>query len=268
MTEAGSCEPDWRRRGSRDLSDCIGDLSRMALQTLRPVDRFGQPFFTYRFEEVIDSAGVKRLDCVLIEGSNNHDHRKRCFQVADHLEAAHHGHLEIEQDQVRTEFANHLQSRFCRCPPLRLRIPPESVPIPRAGLSAQSAHRPRSRFSSPVDPLGYSYATNKENPRRNSRADGCTGGMRAGLCREWNRDWVRFTSWDSLTTVAGVRRERDRGQSAGLRLFRDPDTAPVSVRPPNCLAQYGTYSARRKKGDKCIWSDTLASWRSERQESF
>ncbi len=59
---------------------------------------------------VVDRAGLERLNGVLIEGGNNDDDRKRVgAELAHHFEAAHHGHLEIEEDEVGFESRDFLE---------------------------------------------------------------------------------------------------------------------------------------------------------------
>ena len=71
------------------------------VQRAHAVQRFPDPFAADRFQEVIQGAGFKGADGMLVVSRHDHDHRKRPLrEFADYVEAAQSGHFQVEQDDV------------------------------------------------------------------------------------------------------------------------------------------------------------------------
>jgi hypothetical protein len=63
------------------------------------------------FKQIIQRPGLKRADGVLVVRRDNHHNRQRALrQMADHVEAAHPGHLQVEENQVGLQARDLAQS--------------------------------------------------------------------------------------------------------------------------------------------------------------
>ncbi len=88
----------------------LGYLERFALQCRGSLHGFAQTGFIYGFQKIIHGAGLEGFHGVLIERSYDDDHgQAAAFEIADHFEAAHEGHLEVEEDEIRLEVGDLLQ---------------------------------------------------------------------------------------------------------------------------------------------------------------
>ena len=99
-----------RRRG--DGSRLVGNLQGLMAETTGSFYRLFQARVLHWLQQIVNGARLERLNGVLVEGSHNDDDRY-CppSEVAHHLKAAHHRHLEIEEDQLRPEFLDLFQRR-------------------------------------------------------------------------------------------------------------------------------------------------------------
>ena len=128
---AGAADDLARSRGmlgggdGGDGRDAAGDFDGPVKQQLRPFDGFLEALRGDGLQQVVHGAGLEGLNGVLVEGGDDHDHRQvRAAELADHFEAAHQGHLQIEEDELWLQggdlvqclaaiggFANHLDLR-------------------------------------------------------------------------------------------------------------------------------------------------------------
>ena len=93
-----------------NAGDLVGNLDGPVQQARGALDGFVQACFGDRLEQVVDGSGLECLKGMLVEGGHDHDDRQRGLSEApDHFEAAHHGHLEVEKNQVRFQRSDLLQ---------------------------------------------------------------------------------------------------------------------------------------------------------------
>jgi hypothetical protein len=86
------------------IGKVFGYLQWLALQRGGSLHRFTKARFIHGFEQVIHGAGFEGFHGVLIECGDDDDHgQAAAFEIPDHFEAAHDGHLEIEEDEIRLE---------------------------------------------------------------------------------------------------------------------------------------------------------------------
>ena len=100
----------FRRRG--DLGGVVGDLQGLVAKAAGTFYRLLQARVLHGLQQIVDSAGLKRLDGVLVEGRDDDDDgHVFTGQLAYYFETAHDRHLQIEKDQFRPEFLDLLQRR-------------------------------------------------------------------------------------------------------------------------------------------------------------
>src|SRR6267143_3510713 len=75
------------------------------------VNSLGESWRRHRFQEIIEGAGLERVNRVLIEGRDKNNDRQRTRHETFHdSEAIDPRHLDIEQEQVGTELLHGLKS--------------------------------------------------------------------------------------------------------------------------------------------------------------
>ena len=81
-----------------------GEAQPQAEPPAHPCQRLLQPPHVDGLEQVVDGVDLERLERVLVEGGDEHDHRRigiALEQAAGDLEAAQARHLDVEEDEVR-----------------------------------------------------------------------------------------------------------------------------------------------------------------------
>lgn len=85
-------------------------ISRLANEILGALYRSPEPGFADWLQQIIDGAGFERFDGVLVKRGYDYDDRQtRATEVANHFEAFHPRHLQIEEYQVRPQLDDLLQ---------------------------------------------------------------------------------------------------------------------------------------------------------------
>src|SRR6266481_4302782 len=69
--------------------------------------RLFKALLTYRLQQVVERAGFKGADGMLVVGRHNDDEGQRAgWKAFDHVETAEAGHLQIEQHEIRFQSSN------------------------------------------------------------------------------------------------------------------------------------------------------------------
>ena len=99
-----------RSRCGGNLSHLVRDLDGTAEQYFGPFHGLLQARLAHGLQQVVDGAGLKGLNRMLVESCDDHDNwKRRTAQAADYFESAHDWHLQIKKHQVRFERCDPLQ---------------------------------------------------------------------------------------------------------------------------------------------------------------
>ena len=168
----------------------MGDFQRILAQLSGSLHGLPEPLFADRFQQIIHRSGFERLDGVLVERGDDHDHGQvSAAQFPHHFEAAHDRHLEVEQHQVRLERGDLLQGL------LAVLCLPDDHHV-RNGLQFLPQHAPRDGLivhdeglSSRADPSSVTCTPTLPNGEENNRQRTDSGHQRDRNGRDRNVGW-------------------------------------------------------------------------------